>query len=646
MSAHNEQDQAISGEVLAEGAQESAEAIRKKKIRDRTLFIGCIGVVYGDIGTSPLYAFREAALRASEEGIKAAEIYGILSLILWALIIIVTLKYVLLMLNMDNKGEGGILSLMAMVQKRVRRGKEIVFLAAIAGAALFYGDAALTPAISVLSAVEGLKLVAPEFDKYVLPLAIVILFLLFYVQKGGTAKMSTYFGPITALWFLTMGFTGALWIFKNPAILFAFSPYYAVSFLVDHGTLSFFVLGGVFLAVTGVEALYADLGHFGRLPIQRAWLWLVFPCLSLNYLGQGAMLLQHPAAIENPFFLLVPEWALLPLVGLATIATVVASQATITGAMSLTRQGIQLGLLPRMEIRHTSATEAGQIFMPKVSSLLLICVLLLCVVFRESGALASAYGIAVNAVMIVTSILAFIAVPKVLKKSYLFASLVIIPFITVELVFFGSNLIKFFDGGFIPIVFAFFVVVMMVTWVQGTRYLHKHSIRKSISMVDLIEKMDRNPPHVVTGTAIFLTSDSRNAPEALTQNLRHNQIIHEKNIILTVAVAEVPSVPENQRLIIEHLSSRFVRVVISFGYMETPDVFNALYNAGKQGLSIDLESATFFLGRHKIISNPRRGLPGWQDKIYVAMSRSAVSATDFYRIPPSQVVEMGSLAEI
>ncbi len=645
MSTNNGQAD-FSSEGGSEDAQAAKEAAAKKRIRARALLIGCIGVVYGDIGTSPLYAFREAALRVSSEGIQASEIYGILSLILWALIIIVTLKYVLLLLRADNKGEGGILSLMAMAQKRVKRGREIVFLAAVCGAALFYGDAAITPAISVLSAVEGLKLVTPALDHFILPAAIFILFMLFSMQKKGTGKMSAFFGPVTIVWFLVMAAAGMSWIIKNPSILFAFNPYYGLAFLIDHGQLSFFVLGGVFLAVTGVEALYADLGHFGKTPIQRAWLWFVFPALSLNYLGQGAMLLQKPETIENPFFLLVPEWGLLPLVCLATVATIIASQATITGAMSLTRQAIQLGLLPRMEIRHTSATEAGQIYMPKVNSYLLFGVLMLCAVFRESGALAAAYGIAVNGTMLVTSILAFFVLPKIFKKTYLFAGFVIFPFIVIEVVFLGSNLMKFFDGGFLPVFFAVLVVVMMVTWVQGTRYLYKHSSRKSISMVDLIEKLDRVPPHVVSGTAIFLTSDSRNAPEAFTQNLKHNQIIHEKNIILTVAVAEVPTVPENQRLIVEHLSSRIVRAIVSFGYMETPDVLNALYNADTQGLSVDIEKVTFFLGRHKIISNPRRGLPGWQDKIYIAMSRSVVSATDFYKIPPSQVVEMGSLAEI
>ncbi len=631
---------------ITQGDPEAAEEAAKTRARNRALLIGCIGVVYGDIGTSPLYAFREAARRVSGEGVMPAEIYGILSLILWALIIIVTLKYVLLLLRVDNKGEGGILSLMAMAQKRVTRGKKIVFFAAITGAALFYGDAAITPAISVLSAVEGLKLVTPAFDHFVLPLAIFILFMLFWVQKKGTGKVSAFFGPITILWFSVMGLAGLSWVVKNPAILFAFNPYYAVQFLIDHGTLSFFILGGVFLAVTGVEALYTDLGHFGRAPLQKAWLWFVFPCLSLNYLGQGAMILAHPSSIENPFFLLVPAWGLLPLVILATVATVIASQATLTGAMSLTRQAIQLGLLPRMEIRHTSATEAGQIYMPKVNGYLLCAVLLLCAVFRESSALASAYGIAVNGTMLVTSILALIVLPKVLNKTYKFSAMVVLPFVIIEAVFLIGNSMKFFDGGFVPIFFAIYIVLMMVTWVQGTRYLYKHSARKSISMVDLIEKLDRTPPHVVNGTAIFLTSDSRNAPEAFTQNLKHNQVIHEKNIILTVAVAEVPNVPESQRLIIEHLSSRIVRAIVSFGYMETPDVLNALYNADKQGLYVDMENVTFFLGRHKIISNPRRGLPGWQDKIYIAMSRSAVSATDFYKIPPSQVVEMGSLAEI
>ncbi len=617
------------------------ETIAHKK-SFRALLIGCIGVVYGDIGTSPLYAFREAAHAVSGDGISRVEIFGIVSLVLWALVIIVTLKYVLLLMRADNKGEGGILSLMALAYKNVNRGKNVVFFAAVIGAALFYGDAAITPAISVMSAVEGLKLATPSLSQYVLPISVFILTLLFIVQKTGTAKISVFFGPVTALWFCCIGLTGALWIIRNPLILLAFNPVYAVGFLADHGQLSLLVLGAVFLSVTGAEALYADLGHFGRKPIQIAWLYFVFPALALNYLGQGAMIIMHPETLENPFFLMVPGWALLPMVILATAATIIASQAVITGAFSLTRQAIQLGLLPRMEIRHTSAEQAGQIYIPKVSRFLYLGVLFLCIAFRESSALASAYGISVTGTMVVTSVLALIALPKVLGYSRALCAAIILPFLAIELVFLAANLLKFMDGGFLPVLFGLCVVVMMVTWVQGSRYLHRRSARKSVSIADLLEKLDRSPPHIVQGTAIFLTSDPRNTPEALMKNLRHNQVMHEKNIILTVAVTQVPYVMDEHRMIVENLSSRITRVILNFGYMETPDVYGSLLRCRSRDLDLDVQEATFFLGSHKIVSDPRRGLPAWQDKIYIALSRTAVSATDFYRIPPNQVVEMGS----
>lgn len=606
------------------------------------LLVGCIGVVYGDIGTSPLYAFREAASRVASGGIDPSEIYGILSLILWALIIIVTLKYVMLLLRADNKGEGGILSLMALTQRVAGRAKGFIFGAAIIGAALFYGDATITPAISVLSAVEGLKLVAPSLDHYILPLTVFILILLFSVQKTGTEKVAIFFGPITIVWFFVMAVAGVSWIVRHPEILLSFNPLYGFWFLQDHGWLSFVVLGSVFLAVTGAEALYADLGHFGRRPIHLAWTYFVLPALALNYLGQGAMILEKPETIENPFFLLVPSWGVLPMVILATLATIIASQAVITGAFSLTRQAIQLGLLPRLEIRHTSAEHQGQIYMPKVNSLLLIGVLLLCIIFRTSSSLASAYGIAVTGTMIASTLLSFFILPQIFNIRRRTALLIIFPFFITEVVFFAANMLKFFEGGFVPLLFAALIVIMVMTWVQGSRYLFKKASRRSISIVDLIEKLDRDPPHFVKGTAIFLTSDPRTAPPTLTQNLRHNKVLHEKNIILTVAAAPVPVVPDKNKLTVERLSSQIVRVVISFGYMETPDVYRALSCAGSEGFDIDLDNATFFLGRHIVISDPRRGLPGWQDKIYIAMSRSAVSATDFYRIPPAQVFEVGT----
>lgn len=608
----------------------------------RALLIGCIGVVYGDIGTSPLYAFREAAHQASQGGLHPIEIFGILSLIIWSLIVIVTLKYVLLLLRADNKGEGGVLSLFTLVQKNAGRAGPLVFFGALTGAALFYGDAMITPAISVLSAVEGIKIVTPALEHYILPLAMTILILLFSLQRTGTGKVASFFGPITILWFLTLALVGTIWIVRNPEVLISFNPYYAAMFLITHSEMSLIILGAIFLAVTGVEALYVDLGHFGRKPIQRAWLYLVFPALTLNYLGQGALLLSLPEATEHPFFLMVPQWALMPMVGLATLATIIASQATITGAFSLTRQAIQLGFLPRMEIRHTSADNAGQIYMPKINSYLMFGVILLCVLFRSSSALASAYGIAVNGTMIVTTIMAFFAIRIVWKKSWLVCLLLTVPFLCIEGVFLTSNMMKVADGGYIPLGFAAFCVLLMSVWVYGTAYLYRKSQKESVSTADLVETLDRKPLHMVEGTAIFLTSDPLVAPDALLQNLKHNRILHETNVILTVQIAHVPKIAESQRLVIEPLSSHMTRIIINFGYMETPDVPKALYQASWYGFDIDVENATFFLNRRKIVPDHHTGLPRWLDNMYVAMTRTAVAATDFYRIPLGRVVEMGT----
>lgn len=606
------------------------------------LFLGSIGVVYGDIGTSPLYAFREAVLQtAGADGISPVEIYGVCSLILWSLMLVVTLKYVLFLLRLDNHGEGGILSLVVQAYKPSGKLGPFVFFMGLIGAGLFYGDAAITPAISVLSAVEGLKLVTPVFEHYILPISIFILFLLFYAQKTGTGRVSVFFGPVTAVWFLTMGALGIWWIAQNPAVLHALNPYYALYFFFHHGMVGLIVLGAVFLAVTGAEALYADLGHFGRLPIQRAWLFLVFPCLGLNYLGQGALVMLHPDAMENPFYRLAPEGFLLPLIILATFATIVAAQAVITGAYSLTRQAIQLGFLPRMEIRHTSTDQRGQIYMPKVNRLLLIGVVLLCVMFGTSGSLASAYGIAVSGTMLVSSILSFIVIWKVWKKSLLLASLIVAPFIALEVVFFAANMLKVFEGGAVPLLMAAFLVLLMTIWVRGTAYLKRKSQEEVIALGDLVETLDRQAPTRIEGTAIFLTSDPSTAPIALLQNLKHNHILHTRNIILTVATSHLPTVPENLRLSVEALSSSISCVVLNFGYMETPDVPHALQLLVRHGVDVDLENASYFLGRRSIVSDGRVGLPEWQDHIYISMARSAANANDFFRIPYNRVVELG-----
>ena len=608
----------------------------------KTLLIGCIGVVYGDIGTSPLYAFREAAHHIAADGVVDTEILGILSLILWSLMVIVTVKYVLFLLRIDNKGEGGVLSLMALMQRNVGKKMGVVFFAGVAGAALFFGDGAITPAISVLSAVEGTKLITPAFEKFILPISLAIIITLFSVQRHGTHNVSKFFGPITIVWFLMLGLCGLIWIIKQPIVLHSFNPYYAYLFLSGHGFLSFVVLGSVFLAVTGAEALYADLGHFGRKPIQVAWLYFVFPALALNYMGQGALLMTLPATIENPFFLLYPEWALIPMVVLATMATIIASQAVITGAYSVASQAIQLGLLPRMEIRHTSEKQEGQIYMPKINTLLLYSVLFLILVFGNSSSLASAYGIAVTGTFVCSSILALVYIARVKKRGYAFAAVIILPLLFTECIFLSSNFLKLFEGGFVPLVFGIYFILLIITWVKGTKYLVSKSREAAISLVDLSEMLERDPPARVKGTAIFLTSDPEHAPETILQNLKHNQVLHEKNIILTISITQVPRVPLEHRVHVEPVNSCMTRIIIYFGFMETPNVPAALYRARSLGHDVDVENATFFVGHRKIIADARSGLPAWQDNIYIALTKTAIEATDFFRIPANQVVEIGT----
>ncbi|MCC7305072.1 MAG: potassium transporter Kup [Alphaproteobacteria bacterium] len=619
------------------------DAQGKDRRRFYGLLVGCIGVVYGDIGTSPLYAFREAAHHIATDGvIKPVEIYGIISLIFWALTLVVTIKYVLFLLHLDNRGEGGIISLMAMSQKAVgKRLGALVFFLALVGTGLFYGDAMITPAISVLSAVEGLKLIAPDFDGMILPFSIFILFFLFLLQKKGTASVSILFGPIMVVWFLTLGLLGISWIVYHPDILFSFNPVYAIAFLWAHGSLSLVVLGSVFLAVTGAEALYADLGHFGRKPIQVAWLVLVFPCLLLNYMGQGALLLEVPAALDNPFYRLVPEWGLWPLLALATSATIIASQAMITGAYSVTRQAMNLGLLPRMEVQHTSEEQEGQVYMPKINNILLAGVVFLCLVFHTSSALASAYGIAVIGTIAVGSILAFIVLWKVKKKNPWLSALFILPFFIIEMVFVTANLLKLFDGGIFPLMFAAVLVIAMLVWVKGSRYLHKKAQRGTIQLSDLVEQLEREPLPMVTGTAVYLTSDPAYVPIAMSQNMKHNKILHENNIILSVIPSQFPRVPESQRVMIQPISSHMTRIFVNYGFMETPHIPRALMQAKTMGMKIDLDDISYFVGKRTVVSDPVRGLPPWQDKIYIAMLKSATAATDFYRLPPDRVIEMG-----
>ena len=611
------------------------------------LTLGSIGVVYGDIGTIPLYALREAVTAATGSGAMTREaVLGVLSLILWALIVVVTLKYVLILLRADNKGEGGTLALMALAQTALGRQAGIIALCGIISAALFYGDAMITPALSVLSAIEGLKVTTPAFDPYIVPLTVAILVVLFAVQSTGTARVAAFFGPITTLWFIAIAIPGALAVLRDPEVLFALNPLYGVRFLAGHGIIGLVTLGAVFLAVTGAEALYADLGHFGRRPIQTAWVALVLPSLALNYLGQGALVLSDPKALENPFFLLYPEWALLPMVALATAATVIASQAVITGAYSLTQQAIQLGLLPRLEIRHTSEAQYGQIYLPRVNSFLLIGVLLLVAMFKSSSALASAYGIAVTGTMVVTGMMAVVVVWKVWNWSLFAAAALMTPFLLIDLTFLGANLLKVVEGGWVPLAFGGLVMIVMYTWLRGSRLLFEKTRRQEIPLADLVRMLEKKPPLRVPGTAVFLTSTPDSAPTALMHSLKHYKVLHEHNVILTVQSDQAPRVAPAERVSIESVGQTFTRVALRFGFMETPNVPRALAIARKIGWTFDIMSTSFFLSRRALKPAARSGMPRWQDRLFIMLARMANDATDYFQIPTGRVVEVGTQVTI
>jgi KUP system potassium uptake protein len=608
------------------------------------LTLGSIGVVYGDIGTSPLYAVRESVLAAVGPGNPASEtvVLGILSLIIWALLIVVTTKYVLILLRADNNGEGGTLALMALASRALGRRNVFVILLGIISGALFYGDAIITPALSVLSAVEGLKIATPAFDDYVVPITVAILIVLFAVQSRGTAKVATFFGPITLVWFGAIAAAGLWHIAQNLTVLKAFNPYYGVDFLLHHGVIGFFTLGAVFLVVTGSEALYADLGHFGRGPIRFAWLVVVLPALTINYLGQGALVLANPKAIDNPFFLLFPHWALLPMVLLATAATVIASQAVITGAYSLTRQAIQLGLLPRLEVRHTSESLFGQIYMPRINTLLLVGVLLLVALFRSSSALASAYGIAVTGTMVVTALMAIVVIRKVWGWPLIAALALMVPFLFIDLAFLAANLLKIAEGGWMPLALGAVVMTLMYTWRRGSRLLVLKTRKLEIPLDSLVARLEKKPPIRVPGTAVFLTSDPAFAPTALMHSLKHYKVLHEKNVILTVETADTPRVDLAERVRIEPVGETFSRVTLRFGFMEQPNVPKALAIARKHGWQFDIMATSFFLSRRLLKPAAQSGMPRWQDRLFIALTRSANDATDYFQIPTGRVVEVGT----
>ncbi|WP_398470771.1 potassium transporter Kup [Tardiphaga sp.] len=612
-----------------------------------SLMVGSIGVVFGDIGTSPLYAFREAVHGATHGGPATPVIVlGVLSLILWALFIVVTTKYVLFLLRADNNGEGGTLSLMALGQRALGRQSWVLLALGVIGASMFIGDSMITPAISVLSAVEGLKLKAPALEHYVVPITILILVVLFSVQRIGTGKVASAFGPVMITWFTALALLGASHISDDPTVLYAINPYYAVQFMMSHGVVGLVTLGAVFLAVTGGEALYADLGHFGRRPIQYGWFFFVLPALLINYFGQGALVLSNPATIENPFYLMAPESMLIPLIVLATAATVIASQAVITGAYSLVRQAVQLGLLPRFEVVFTSETHAGQIYLPRVNRLLLIGVVLLVLLFKSSSGLASAYGIAVSTTMVVDGIMGFVVIWKLWNWKAATAFAIIAPLVFVDLAFLSANLLKLLEGGWVPLLFGLSMAGLIWIWRRGAAILVLKTRRIEVPLRDLIKSLEKRPPHIVKGTAVFLTSDPEFVPTALLHNLKHNKVLHEHNVILTIETAQTPTVDPSERVRMENISDKFSMVKLRFGFMEQPNVPKALVIARKLGWQFDIMATSFFVSRRSLKPSAQSGMPLWQDHIFIALSRSANDATDYFQIPTGRVVEVGTQVTI
>jgi KUP system potassium uptake protein len=615
----------------------------RKRTRFVALTLGSIGVVYGDIGTSPLYAFREALVAAVGTGpISYDVVLGVLSLIFWSLILVVTLKYVVVLLRADNNGEGGTLSLTALAFRALGRRTAPVLFCGIVGAAMFYGSSFITPALSVLSAIEGLKVATPAFEPYVLPLTVGVLIGLFAVQKRGTGRIAVLFGPLMLVWFVVIAIAGFVQIASHPGVLGAINPAYAVDFFAHHRAVGLVTLGFVLLAVTGGEALYADLGHFGRKPIQAAWFCLVLPALTLNYFGQGALVLADASAIENPFYRLFPDATLVPMVILATAATAIASQAVITGAYSITRQAIQLGFLPRLEIWHTSEAHYGQIFMPRVNAILLVGVIVLVVLFQTASALASAYGLAVAAAMLMDGALAFVVITTLWRWPLWQAALLAVPILIIDSTFLAATLLNFFRGAWVPVVLGTLIVLMIVTWRRGMSLLSQKARRIEVPLDGLIAKLESKPPHIVRGTAVFLTSQPEFAPTALLHNLKHNKMLHENNLIVSVMTEDIPQVSEEDRVVVKPLSPHFHLVVLHFGFMETPNVPRAISAARALGLKFDIMSTSFFLSRRLLKQAAHSGMPRWQDKLFIALSRSANDATDYFRIPTGRVVEVGT----
>lgn len=617
----------------------------------QSLTLTALGIVLGDIGTSPLYSLRVAFHGPHAVPTTPENVFGVLSLIFWALILIISIKYLGFILRADNKGEGGVLALTALatplrLTKETKLHKRIFLYLGLFGASLLFGDGVITPAISVMSAVEGLHVATPFFEPYVLPLSLALLGLLFFGQRQGTARIGAVFGPIILIWFVTIGTLGLLSILRNPHVLWAIDPEYALHFFAENGVHGFVVLGAVFLAVTGGEALYADIGHFGKNPIRRAWFFVALPGLVLNYFGQGALLLSNPAAAFNPFFNLAPKWALIPLVILAMMATVIASQAVISGVFSLTRQATQLGFAPRFRIIHTSSEEIGQIYVPHINWTLFILASWLVLEFGSSSSLAAAYGVGVSMTMAVTTLLLGSIAPHLWRWNRFQALLVFGLFIAIDLIFMGANLTKIIDGGWVPIVIATVVFTLMTTWKRGRQILMERMKERTVPFSKFLHQLESNPPARVPGVAVFMTGDPEGTPMALVHNVRHNRVLHSKNIFLTVLTEEEPHVPKDRRVKIEELTKDFYRITAHYGFMETPDIKDIIAACMKKDFELKLSELTFFLGHETLFASRKPGMAIWREKLFSFMSKNAERATNYFNIPPNQVMEVGLQIEL
>ena len=613
------------------------------------LALGALGVVYGDIGTSPLYTVKEIFTGSGGIPLSQVNVVGVVSVIFWALMIVVSLKYVTLILRADNHGEGGIMALLALASSAVKKLPRLrygLLLAGVFGAALFYGDGVITPAISVLSAVEGLEVAAPSLTPYVVPLTVAVLVLLFLFQRRGTAGVGMLFGPVMMVWFGILALGGLFNVYKAPEILVALNPYYGVRFLYQNGWVAFVGLGAIVLALTGAEALYADMGHFGRRPIRLAWFTFVFPALALNYLGQGALIMSDPKAIANPFYLLFPTWLLYPMIGLATAATVIASQAVITGTYSMTQQAIQLGFLPRTHIVHTSAMAEGQIYIPSINAMLLLAVVAAVIGFGSSTNLASAYGLAVTGTMLITTVLTFFVVRYAWGYNWLLCVLATGFFLVIDLAFFSANTLKIAQGGWFPLVVGLAIFTVMTTWKRGREILVTHLRQTQIPLKPFLESLVAEDITRVSNTAIFLVANPEGVPNALLHNLAHNQVLHDRVIFLTVIYREIPYVPHEQRVQVESLLRGFYRIKVFYGFMDKPDLVAALEACRGDGLEFNLLATSFFVSRETIVPTPGGGMADWREQLFATMSRLAGSAADYVNIPTNRVIEVGTRIEI